>query len=47
MNDRKALLLARINQLLQARKVELREIARLEARPRLRIVDRAFAQLAS
>lgn len=49
MNDRKAALIARILELLQARKVELRKIAELDTRPRLRLVarDAAFAELAA
>ncbi|WP_428304655.1 hypothetical protein [Lacipirellula sp.] len=45
MNERKAALIARIQQLHNARLAEIRAIARLEARPRIRILDRAFAQI--
>lgn len=47
MNERKAALIARIQELLEARKVELRAILELESRPRLRVVDKAFAELAA
>ncbi len=43
-NDRRAALAVRIQQLLDARKREIARIVADHQRPRLRLVDRAFAE---